>query len=156
MSGITSRRWVELFPELDILLRERVDFNPQVGFDEKTGIIGHRGDLSRSQAVDGHAGTILRAYRDYLVSPDAEFLKRNRPQIKLATQWMMSLDSDQDGILDKPQANTLDGTWFGKNPWITSLGLASVEASEKWPSRWATPPSPKPAKNSLKPENRTS
>jgi hypothetical protein len=105
-----------LFPELDILLRERVDFNPKVGFDETRGIIGHRGDVGRSQAVDGQAGTILRAYRDVLVSPDVAFLKRNWPQIKLATEWLMSLDKDGDGILDKPQANTLDATWYGKVP----------------------------------------
>ncbi len=120
-----------LFPELDILLRERVDFDAQTGFNAKTGVIGHRGDAGLSQAVDGQAGTILRAYRDYLVSPDAAFLKRNWPQIKLATEWLMALDSDNDGILDKPQANTLDGTWYGKIPWITSLGLAAVEATEQ-------------------------
>jgi uncharacterized protein (DUF608 family) len=121
-----------LFPELDILLRDKVDFNPQVGFDERTGIIAFRGDVGRGMpAADGQAGTILRAYRDYLVSPDAAFLKRNWPQIKLATQWLMTLDSDNDGILDKPQANTLDGTWYGKIPWITSLGLAAVEAGEQ-------------------------
>ena len=118
-----------LFPELDILLRDRVDFNPKVGFNDKTGIIGHRGDANRSQAVDGQAGTILRAYRDHLVSPDTAFLNRNWPQIKLATEWLMQLDSDRDGILDKLQANTLDGTWYGKIPWITSLGLAAVEAT---------------------------
>lgn len=120
-----------LFPELDILLRDQVDFNPRVGFDAKIGVIGHRGEAGLSAAVDGQAGTILRAYRDYLVSPDTAFLKRNWPQIKLATEWIMSLDSDNDGILDKPQANTLDGTWYGKIPWITSLGLAAVEASEQ-------------------------
>jgi uncharacterized protein (DUF608 family) len=120
-----------LFPELDILLRDKVDFNPQVGFNEKTGVIGHRGDANRAPAADGQAGTILRAYRDYLVSPDTEFLKRNWPQIKHATEWMMALDSDHDGILDLPQSNTLDGTWYGKIPWITSLGLAAVQASEQ-------------------------
>ena len=120
-----------LFPELDILLRERVDFNAAVGFDAKKGIIGHRGEVGRSQAVDGQAGTILRAYRDHLVSPDDAFLKRNWPQIKLATSWLMTLDTDRDGILDRPQANTLDGTWYGKIPWITSLGLAAVEATEQ-------------------------
>jgi uncharacterized protein (DUF608 family) len=120
-----------LFPELDILLRERMDFNPQTAFNEKTGVIGHRGDVNLAAAADGQAGTILRAYRDYLVSPDTEFLKRNWPQIKHATEWMMSLDSDRDGILDKPQSNTLDGTWYGKIPWITSLGLAAVAASRQ-------------------------
>ncbi len=120
-----------LFPELDILLRDRVDFNPAVGFDVNSGIIGFRGDIGRNQAVDGQAGTILRAYRDYLVSPDAAFLERNWPQIKKATQWLMSLDTNSDGILDKPQANTLDGTWYGKIPWITSLGLAATEAGQQ-------------------------
>ena len=43
----------------------------------------------------------------------------------------MTLDSDKNGILDLPQANTLDGTWYGKIPWITRLGLAAVEATER-------------------------
>ena len=75
-----------LFPELDILLRERVDFNASVGFDAEKGVINTRGEKNRSQAVDGQAGTILRAYRDHLFSTDDAFLKRNWPQIKLATQ----------------------------------------------------------------------
>jgi non-lysosomal glucosylceramidase len=120
-----------LFPELDILLRERVDFNPQAGFDAKTGVIGTRGELDHWLSLDGQSGTILRTYRDHLVSTDTSFLKRNWPQIKLATEKIMTLDSDKDGILDMPQANTLDGTWYGKIPWITGLGLAAVEASEQ-------------------------
>ena len=122
-----------LFPELDILLRDRVDFNPKIGFDATTGMIGARAEMKGrlSPAVDGQAGTILRTYRDYLVSPDAALLKRNWSQIKLATEWLMALDSDQDGILDKPQHNTLDGEWFGKIPWITGLGLAAVEAAKQ-------------------------
>lgn len=69
------------------------------------------------------------SYRDYLVSPDTGFLKRNWPQIKLATQRLMSLDSDKDSILDLAQSNTLYGTWYGKIPWVTCLGLAAVQAS---------------------------
>lgn len=119
-----------LFPDLDILLRKRVDFNPQIAFDSKTGIIGCRGEYDRSQSADGQAGIILRAYRDYLVSPSDPFLKEKWPQIKLAATWLMSLDSNKDGILDLPQANTLDNTWYGKVPWITSLALAAAAATE--------------------------
>jgi non-lysosomal glucosylceramidase len=121
-----------LYPELDILLRDRVDFNPNVAFDSKTGAILYRGEFNPEySAVDGQAGTLLRAYRDHLVSADTEFLTRNWPQIKLATQHLMSFDSDGDGILDQPQANTLDNVWYGKVPWITGLALAAVEASRQ-------------------------
>ena len=62
-----------LFPELDILLRERADFDPAVSF-KADGMIDHRGEFKAGHAVDGQAGTILRAYRDHQVSPDNAFL----------------------------------------------------------------------------------
>ncbi|MCX6938282.1 MAG: GH116 family glycosyl-hydrolase [Verrucomicrobia bacterium] len=121
-----------LFPELDILLRDRVDYNPKIGFQASTGMIGTRGEVNGLwPSVDGQAGTLLRTYRGYLVSLDDSLIKRNWPQIKLATAWLMKFDSDKDGILDQPQGNTLDGVWYGKIPWLTSLGLAAVEASKQ-------------------------
>lgn len=66
-----------LFPELDISLRERVDYNPTVGFNPTLGTIGNRAEIGMNPAADGQAGTILRTYRDYLVSPDDAFLRRN-------------------------------------------------------------------------------
>ena len=71
-----------LFPELDINLRENVDYKLGVGFHED-GMIGHRGELA-GPAVDGQAGTVLRTYRDHQMSPDNAFcgatgLKSKKP-----------------------------------------------------------------------------
>jgi uncharacterized protein (DUF608 family) len=120
-----------LFPELDISLRERVDYNPTVGFNPTLGTIGNRAEIGMNPAADGQAGTILRTYRDYLVSPDDAFLRRNWPNIKKAISWIFTLDKDGDGILDRPQDNTLDAAWYGKVPWISGLALAAVRAGEQ-------------------------
>ncbi len=116
-----------LFPELDILLRERADFNPAVSF-KPDGMIDHRGEFQAGQAVDGQAGTLLRAYRDHQMSPDNAFLKRNYDSIKKAMQWLIKQDDNADGILEGAQHNTLDAEWYGPVAWLSGLYLASLRA----------------------------
>lgn len=117
-----------LFPELDILLRERADFDPAVAF-KPDGMIDHRGEFHAGQAVDGQAGTILRAYRDHQMSPDNAFLKRNYASIKKAMQWLIRQDGNADGILEGAQHNTLDAEWYGPVAWLSGLYLASLRAA---------------------------
>lgn len=119
-----------LFPQLDVLLRERCDFAMGVGFHPDTGIIGHRGE-HLGAAVDGQAGTILRAYRDHQTSADGAFLKRNWPNIRKAVEWLIQQDGNGDGILEGPQHNTLDTEWFGPVAWLSGLYLASLRAAEE-------------------------
>jgi uncharacterized protein (DUF608 family) len=116
-----------LFPELDILLRERADFNPKVSF-KPDGMIDHRGEFHAGHAIDGQAGTLLRAYRDHQMSPDHAFLKRNYGSIKKAMQWLIGQDGNADGILEGVQHNTLDAAWFGPVAWLSGLYLASLRA----------------------------
>ena len=116
-----------LFPELDIVLRERADFDPAVSF-KPDGMIDHRGEFNAGHAIDGQAGTLLRAYRDHQMSPDNAFLKRNYPSIKKAMQWLISQDGNADGILEGAQHNTLDAAWYGPVAWLSGLYLASLRA----------------------------
>ena len=116
-----------LFPELDIVLRERTDFDPAVSF-KPDGMIDHRGEFNAGYAIDGQAGTLLRAYRDHQMSPDNAFLKRNYPGIKKAMQWLISQDGNADGILEGAQHNTLDAAWYGPVAWLSGLYLASLRA----------------------------
>jgi uncharacterized protein (DUF608 family) len=118
-----------LFPELERITREHVDLG--VGFNEKTGVMGFRAEFDRNLAVDGQAGTLLRCYREHLMSADDSFLKRTWPRIRKAFDPLLNLDTDRDGILQGAQMNTLDEPWFGKNAWQSSLYIAALRAGEK-------------------------
>jgi hypothetical protein len=118
-----------LFPELERITREHVDLG--VGFNEKTGVMGFRAEFDRSLAVDGQAGTLLRCYREHLMSADDAFLKRNWPRIRQAFDPLLNLDADRDGILQGAQMNTLDEPWYGRNAWQSSLYIAALRAGEK-------------------------
>jgi uncharacterized protein (DUF608 family) len=126
-----------VFPNLARQLREQTDYG--LSFT-KEGIIKYRGELSgmghhdgRAYAVDGHAGTIMRVYREHTTSPDNKFLKRNWDKIKLSMQYMIKHDKEKDGtadgILEGAQYNTLDKMWFGKIAWTSTMYNAALLAS---------------------------
>ncbi|SHI56652.1 Uncharacterized protein, contains GBA2_N and DUF608 domains [Arenibacter nanhaiticus] len=128
-----------VFPDLAQHLREQVDLG--LSFQDN-GIISYRGEFSglgrhdgRGFAIDGHAGTVMRIYREHLMSSDSEFLKRNWKKIKKSIQVMIDQDMEKtgkaDGILEGPQYNTLDRTWYGKISWISSLYAASLKAGKE-------------------------
>ncbi|GAB3667124.1 non-lysosomal glucosylceramidase [Echinicola sediminis] len=127
-----------VFPHMAKQLREQIDFG--LSFDPK-GIIGYRGELShlghhdgRGYAVDGQAGTIMRAYREHLMSDNREFLEKNWSKIKASIQYMIDHDSTGgkplDGVLEGAQYNTLDREWFGKIAWTSTLYNAALRVGE--------------------------
>ena len=129
-----------VFPKLARDLREKVDLG--LSFDKDRGIIRYRAEFSkfghhdgRGHAVDGHAGTILRIYREHLMAPDYSFLEYNWPKIKLAIQAMIDQDKEKtgeaDGILEGIQYNTLDKIWYGKISWISGLYAAVLKAGSE-------------------------
>jgi non-lysosomal glucosylceramidase len=117
-----------IFPELDIVLREKTDLNPAAAF-HADGSIGYRG--GGGFAIDGQAGIILRCLRDHQVSPDDAFLRRNWGNIKKALEWMIAQDGTGDGIIKKNQHNTLDAEWHGEVAWLSGLYLAALRAGEE-------------------------
>jgi uncharacterized protein (DUF608 family) len=120
-----------LFPQLDILLRERAEFNPKIAFHPDTGVIEHREEYGQGLAIDGQAGTILRAYRDCEMSSDNAFLTRNWSSIKMAIQCLINQPGGRDGMLRGAQHNTLDAKWYGPVSWLNGLYLASLRAGEE-------------------------
>ena len=119
-----------LFPELERILREQVDYAPGIGYDPKTGIISHRAEEPVGPAVDGQAGNILRAYREHQMSAGPAFLKRLWPRVKASLEYLIRHDPNSDGLLEGPQHNTLDAEWFGLVPWLSSLYIAALAAGE--------------------------
>ncbi|MFO1512973.1 MAG: GH116 family glycosyl-hydrolase [Verrucomicrobiota bacterium] len=112
-----------LFPDLERDVRERVDFGLA---QQPDGSIHFRGEFNKTPAVDAQAGYILRALREHQMSVDETFLRRNWPQIKRATEWLMARDENGDGILEGKQHNTLDTDWYGPVAWLSGLYLASL------------------------------
>ncbi|KKL26703.1 hypothetical protein LCGC14_2392630, partial [marine sediment metagenome] len=88
--------------------------------------------MANKYAADGQAGIVLRSYRDYQMSADNKFLKKNWEKIKLALQYLINLDKEDgeaNGTIYGEQHNTLDAEWYGNIPVITSLYLAALAAS---------------------------
>ena len=115
-----------LFPELERDVRERVDFGLAQMPD---GAIHFRGEFNNIPAVDAQSGYVLRALREHQMSANSEFLKRNWPKIKLATQWLIAKDANNDGLIESNQHNTLDTDWYGKVAWLSGLYLAALAAA---------------------------
>jgi hypothetical protein len=115
-----------LFPEMERDQRDRVDLG--VGFDAQTGAIGMRAEAQRSFAVDGQCGRIIGVYREHQMSSDAAFLAKVWPRTKKAIEFIISRDTNQDGIVDGSQHNTLDADWFGEVSFLSSLYIAALRA----------------------------
>lgn len=121
-----AQAMARIFPELERTTREMVDFG--VAFHPDTGVIDYRAEYGQGIAVDGQAGTVLRAYREHQMSADDAFLRRNWPKIKKAIERLMQQDPRQEGLLDGPQPNTMDSAWYGHVPMLSSLYLACLRA----------------------------
>ena len=114
-----------VFPELERILRERVDYGVAYQPD---GSIWFRAEARKHEAIDGQCGTILRVLREHTMSPDAAFLRRLWPRVKGSIEYLIRQDGDGNGVLEGEQHNTLDSAWYGPVSWISSLYLAALRA----------------------------
>ncbi len=127
-----SHAEARLFPDLTRRVREMQDFRDKAdggGFDPETGLVGFRSN--DAYAADGQCGTVLKAYREHLMSGDAEFLQRNWPRIKHALQYLVQQDENDDGLIEGKQPNTYDIDFYGPNTFVGSLYLAALRAAEE-------------------------
>jgi uncharacterized protein (DUF608 family) len=117
-----------LFPELERSARAMQDLG--VGFDPRTGRVGFRGENpSQPYAADGQCGTVLKCYREHLMSKDDSFLKEHWPRIKQVMEYEMSRDKNDDGIIEDQQWNTYDLAFVGPNTFVGALYLAALRAA---------------------------
>ncbi|CAF3975253.1 unnamed protein product [Adineta steineri] len=83
-------------------------------------------------AADGQMGCIMKMYRDWQLSGDDEFLRKNWEQVKkvLGFAWQPnSWDTDQDGVEEGAQPNTMDVTYYGPNPQCNFWYLGALRAA---------------------------
>ncbi len=114
-----------LFPELERNIREKTDYG--TSFQEDGGIQARNG--WGGILIDGHAGAILKAYREHLQSKNDFFLSRNWDRIKKSTEFIIKEDGNEDGLIEKEQANTYDIAFFGANTYVGGLYLGALKAA---------------------------
>ena len=115
-----------LYPELGRTLRKQ-DLNT-ITYE---GLLPSR-DGELKNAIDGHFGSILGVYREHLLSDNNNFLASAWPRTKKAMNYIISnFDKDQNGMMSGSYHNTLDCNVSGTSPWIGSLYMAALKASEK-------------------------
>ncbi len=116
-----------LFPELERNIREKTDFG--TSFREDGAVYARNG--WGGILIDGHAGAILKAYREHLNSKDKIFLSRNWEKIKKAAEYLIKEDENNDGLIEKTQSNTYDIAFYGANTYVGGLYLASLKAASR-------------------------
>ena len=85
-------------------------------------------------AADGQMGTILKAYREWQLSGDDEFLRQIWPGVQRAIAYAWShanphaWDHDKDGVMEGRQHNTYDIEYFGPNSMMGALYLGALRA----------------------------
>lgn len=82
-------------------------------------------------AADGQMGTIMRFYRDWMLSGDTAFLQKYWPKIKLAMSYAWiegGWDANQDGVQEGRQHNTMDVNYFGPNPQMQFWYFGALKA----------------------------
>jgi uncharacterized protein (DUF608 family) len=139
-----------LFPSLERNMRE-IEFQHNT-FDD--GFQTHRsvfplGDywFNGPAAADGQLGTIIRAYREWKIYGENEWLSKLWPKIKEALEfaWYGSGNPAKDktgniqhawdpgkiGLLSGKQHNTYDIDFYGPNSITTSIYLAALKAGSE-------------------------
>ncbi len=138
-----------LFPGLERNMRETnyLHDTEDDGFQSCRAIIP-LGDYSmHGLAADGQLGTVMRAYREWKISGDTQWLARLWPKIKASVEfaWKGSgkpvdgkpwtryaavpWDPGREGVIRGDQPNTYDIDFFGPNMLTGSLYLGALEAA---------------------------
>lgn len=83
-------------------------------------------------AADGQLGTIVRAYREFLLTGDQDYLEKCYGKMRDALAFAYAhWDKDGDGLLEAKQHNTYDIEFYGVNPLSGVLALAALRAMEE-------------------------
>ncbi len=87
--------------------------------------------------VDGQMGEVIKAYREWKLSGDTEWLKANAESIFKMLEYAWSeenpdaWDRNKDGVLEGRQHHTLDMELFGPSSWLQGFYLLALDCGEK-------------------------
>jgi uncharacterized protein (DUF608 family) len=81
-------------------------------------------------AADGQLGGVLKAYRDWRISGDTDWLRRLWPRIQGSLRYAIETwDPERQGWLIEPHHNTYDIEFWGPDAMCTSFYLGALRAA---------------------------
>ncbi len=122
-----------LFPSLERTLRETEFEFSQDGVGHQafrssmpiTNEIGH----GFHAAADGQLGGIMKAYREWRISGNKDWMKELYPSIKQSMDYCIATwDPKHKGVLEEPHHNTYDIEFWGPDGMCTSFYLGALAA----------------------------
>ncbi len=129
-----------LFPRLEQNMR-RNEFTIETRED---GAMNFRSRLklgdeewTLAPAIDGQCGSIVRLYREWMLSGDGSLIEEMGPRALLALDYVIARwDPDRTGIpANGRQHNTYDIDFYGANPLSCGVYLAALQAGEAFARR---------------------
>lgn len=127
-----------LFPKLERSARTNeytYSMQPDGGMGFRIQLPLGVGPTNHRPAADGQFGTLLRVYREFLISGDIQWLSSIWPEVKRSLEFAWSnlntdkWDPEERGILTGRQHHTLDMELFGANSWLSSMYLSALKAA---------------------------
>lgn len=129
-----------LFPRLERSIRE----NTMKYALTDSGASGFRIELpprremnTERPCLDGQMGEVIKCYREWKLSGDNEWLKKNSESIFKMLEYAWSKDNpdrwdaDCDGVLEGRQHHTLDMELFGPSSWLEGFYLLALDCGAK-------------------------
>ena len=87
--------------------------------------------------VDGQMGGVIKAWREYLLCGDRNWLAGHWEAIKKSIEFAWAdtnedgWDQDRDGVMEGRQHHTMDMELYGPNSWLNGFYLAALLAGSK-------------------------
>lgn len=126
-----------LFPKLERSMRVadyRYNLRPDGGMPFRLQLPLGTPSSGFRPCADGQFGGVMKAYRDWKICGDTEWLRALWPAIKASIEFAWHpenpdrWDPDQTGVLWGRQHHTLDMELFGPNSWLTGFYLGALKA----------------------------
>jgi len=124
-----------LFPSLERTLRETeflVSQNTEGHQTFRASLPIVQPPANFHAACDGQLGGIMKAYREWRISGDTQWLKKIWPKVKESLNYCIRVwDPKHKGILEEPHHNTYDIEFWGPDGMCTSFYLGALTAAMK-------------------------
>jgi uncharacterized protein (DUF608 family) len=133
-----AQAFPHLYPRMERTLREMelvrsMDERGHVNF--RAAIPDGPVDHTWHAAADGQLGGIMKVFREWQISGDADWLKRMYPLAKRSLDYcILTWDPDHRGGLFEPHHNTYDIEFWGADGMCTSIYLGALSAMRQMAS----------------------